>query len=119
MKAEYIADFHPDSFSKASSLMSRYVIIPDLDDLKHKMKKDKKLGKKLMKRNELPFAMNSSEWLVVDQNMVSLPGGGNTCNKMGVTYSDFRWQPDFCSNKQLRYIMIRVLVINIFKVLFL
>lgn len=104
VRAEYIADFHPDSFAKVGALMSKYVVLPDLDDLKAKLKKDPSLAKKMKKRGEIHFIRNSSEWLVVEQHMVALQGGGSACNKMGVGYSDFRWQPDFCSNKQHRYI---------------
>ena len=102
VKAEYIADFHPDSFTKASSLLSKYVIIPDIDDVRRKIQKDRSLGAKLRTMGEAHFMTNSSEWLVVDQNMVTLGGGGNACDKMGVSYSDFKWQADFCSNKQNR-----------------
>ena len=102
VKAEYIADFHPDTFAKATSLQSKYIIIPDLDDIQYKLKKDPKLAQELQERNEIHFMKNSSEWLAVDQKMVALSRGGNTCNKMGVTFNDFRWQPEFCSNKQHR-----------------
>lgn len=103
VKAEYIADFHPDSFAKVESLLSKYVVIPDLEDLKKKLKKKPSLAKEMKKRGEIHFIRNSSEWLVVEQHMVS-QGAGVGCNKMGVSYSDFRWQPGFCSNKQHRYI---------------
>ena len=103
VKAEYIADFHPDSFTKASSLLSKYVIIPDIDDIRRKIQKDRSLGAKLKEAGEAHFMTNGSEWLVVDQNMVTLQGGGNGCDKMGVSYSDFKWQAEFCSNKQSRY----------------
>ena len=86
--------------------MSKYVILPDLDDMKHKLKKNPELAKGLRDRNEIHFMKNSSEWLAVDQTMVSLPGGGNGCNRMGVSYSDFKWQTDFCSNKLYRYIQV-------------
>lgn len=82
--------------------MSKYVIIPDIDDMKAKLKKDPSQLKKLNTMGEYVFMTNSSEWLVVDQHMVTLPGGGNGCDRMGVTYSDFRWQEDFCSNLQDR-----------------
>ena len=108
MKAEYVADFHPDSFTKVSSLLSKYVIIPDIDDIKRKIKKDSSLRWKLKKSAEALFLTNSSEWLVVDQKMVSLHGGGNGCNKMGVSYSDFKWQAEFCSNKQNRCIHVHL-----------
>lgn len=103
VRGEYIADFHPDSFAKVGSLMSKYVVLPDIDDLKAKLRKDPSLAKKMKRKGELHFIRNSSEWLVVEQHMVALQGSGNGCNKMGVTYSDFRWQADFCSNKQHRY----------------
>ena len=104
VKAEYIADFYPDTFAKVSSLMSKYVVVPDLDDMKLKLRKNPKLADELRERNEIHFMKNSSEWLAVDQTLVSLPGGGNTCNRMGVSFSDFKWQPEFCSNKQYRCI---------------
>lgn len=103
VKAEYIADFHPDSFAKVGALMSKYIVIPDIDDLKAKLKKDRSLVNQMKKRGEIHFIRNSSEWLVVDQHMVALHGSGSSCNKMGVTYSDFRWQTEFCTNKQHRY----------------
>ena len=84
--------------------MSKYVIIPDLDDIQRKLAKDPNLAKELRERKEIRFMKNSSEWLAVDQHMVALYRGGNTCNKMGVSFTDFKWQPDFCSNKQYRYI---------------
>ena len=103
IKAEYIADFHPDTFAKATSLQSKYIVIPDLDDIQQKLKKDSNVAKELKERNEIRFMKKSSEWLAVDHKMVALKDSGNTCNKMGVSFSDFRWQPEFCSNKQYRY----------------
>ena len=97
VKAEYIADFHPDTFTKASGLATKFVIIPDIEDIQQKIKKDKNVEKDLKKSGEYPFLQNMAEWLAVDQKFVSLTEGGG-CNKMGVTWSDFRWQSDVCSN---------------------
>ena len=104
VKAEYIGDFHPDTFSRTKLLLSKYIIIPDLDDIQRKLGKSPDLAKELCDRKEIHFMKKSSEWLAVDQNMVALNDGGNTCDRMGVTYSDFRWQSDFCTNKEHRYI---------------
>lgn len=67
-----------------------------------KISKDGKVTQGMLARNEIPFLKKKSDWLAVDQKMVALNGGGNTCNKMGVSYSDFRWQTGFCENKQDR-----------------
>ena len=103
VKAEFIGDFHPDTFSRTKLLLSKYIVIPDLDDIERKLRENPDLANELRDRNEIRFMKNSSEWLAVDQSMVALNGGGNTCNRMGVTYSDFKWQSDFCTNKEHRY----------------
>lgn len=104
VKAEYIGDFHPDTFSRTKLLLNKYIIIPNLDDIRQKLAKDPNLAKELKERREIHFMKRSSNWLAVDQHMVALSGSGNTCNKMGVTYSDFKWQTDFCTNKLSRYV---------------
>ena len=99
VKAEYIADFHPDTFTKVASLTSKYVVLPDIEDIRVKAKKDPKVWEYLRETNQIGFLHDPKEWLAVDQTLVTLPGGGNSCNKMGVTYTDFRYMPEFCSDK--------------------
>ena len=79
------------------------MIIPDLDEINLKMKNDPAVKTKLKEKGEYPFLLNMSEWLAVEKSYVALGGSGHSCNKMGVTYSAFRWQADICSNLPQRY----------------
>ena len=97
VKAEYIADFYPDTFMKASAMANKFVVVPDVEDIQNKIRNDKSILEELKTDSQDKFLENMTEWLALDQTAFSLTGGGG-CNKIGVTYTDFKLQGSFCSN---------------------
>ena len=103
VKAEYIADFYPDNFMRASAMATKFVVVPDVEDIRNKIRKDGSILEELKKDSQHKFLENMTEWLALDQTSFSLTGGGG-CDKIGVTYTDFKTQEGFCSNIMGRYI---------------
>ncbi len=98
MKAEYVADFHANSFVKSEKLAHRFLLVPDTSTLP----------------NSIPFpdvdrrqwntfvrsVKNISEWMAIEKQYFDL--SGFSCNKIGVSYTAFRRQPNRCTNPYSR-----------------
>ena len=98
VKAEYVADFHPNSFVESKKLAHRFLLVPDMSTLP----------------STVPFpdvdtrewntfvssVKNISEWMAIEKQYFDL--SGYSCNKIGVSYTAFRHQPNRCVSKYSR-----------------
>ena len=75
LKAEYIADFYPDTFMDTGGIVHNYLLVPDLSTFSESAK---------------PWFGDASHWLLIPKHEFDLTG--LTCNKIGVGYSAFRSQ---------------------------
>ena len=92
---EYVADFHPNTFIKSSKLMHRYLLIPHLKTLPStKPFADVSINEWNSFKKSIK---NMSEWMAIEKPYFDL--SGFSCNKIGVSYTAFRHQPNSCRNR--------------------
>lgn len=101
MKVEYVADFYPNTFIPSGKLVHRFLLIPDLKSiLPNSPFPD-------ITRHEWDSFKNSvrnmSEWMAIDKHYFDL--SGYSCNKIGVSYTAFRRQPNACQNRYGRQVL--------------
>ena len=79
----------------SAKLQHRFLLIPDLNTENFVKPFDDITGKewRLFKAS----TKNMSEWMAVDKPLFDM--SGYTCNKIGVSYSAFRHQPNACGNR--------------------
>ena len=102
VRAEYVADFNPSSFVKATSLSTRYLLIPEtIPDPRHSSSLTHTYG---MPSDASPYFRrfveslnNATEWMVVPKPLFDFTG--RSCNRIGVGYSTFRHQSRMCSSR--------------------
>ena len=94
MKAEYVADFHPSTFLQSQKLMHRYLLVPDLRTLPPR-KPFTDLS--VLEWTSFKRSINNmSEWMAIEKPFFDM--SGYSCNKIGVSYTAFRRQPNSCTN---------------------
>lgn len=98
VKAEYVADFHPSTFIKSEKLVHKYLLVPDMKTLP-RVRPYGDLSHNAW-RNFKNSVRNMSEWLAVDKSYFDL--SGTRCNKIGVSYTAFKYQPHPCDNPYTR-----------------
>ncbi len=111
MKVEYVADFYPSTFLKSQKLMHRFLLIPDLPTLPNRRPFTDVSS--LEWKKFTTSVKNMSEWMAIDKPYFDM--SGFSCNKIGVSYTAFRRQPNSCTNRYGRsvYIYISKLLIDI------
>lgn len=91
IRAEYIADFHANEYMPV--LAHKYLLVPDLRTLRYFPKSWKDNARK---SGLLSSLHDPSDWLLVGKERFAM--SGLHCNKIGVSHSAFRNQPDKCTN---------------------
>ena len=98
VKAEYVADFHANSFVKSEKLVHRYLLIPDMNLLPRQPP-----FADIYYHQWKPFVdsvSNISEWMAIEKRYFDF--SGFSCNKIGVAYTAFRRQPNPCTSRHGR-----------------
>ena len=91
-----MADFYPSTFVRSEKLVHRYLLVPDISTMPYGEEKSYPDISNAEWNMFNASVNNVSEWMAINKNLFDL--SGFSCNKIGVSYTAFRHQPNRCNN---------------------